>query len=89
MPKSVMTYESMKIHGKDRKVLTTLGAKPFTKGASEILINFLNEHPDLPIVAHNVEYDRDTVLKKAFDRVDNVNSLPPAERWRCTLKMSE
>ena len=84
-----MTYESIKIHGKTKKVLNTLGAKAFTKGASQILINFLNEHPDLPIVAHNAEYDRDTVLKGAFDRVDNANSLPPADRWRCTLKMSE
>ena len=50
---------------------------------------FLNEHPDLPIVAHNVEHDRDKVLNKAFERVENTEALPPNRRWRCTFNKSK
>ena len=40
-----------------------------SKGQVEILLNFLNERKDLPIVAHYVKYDRDDVLKPAFERL--------------------
>ena len=51
-------------------------------------MNFLNTHPDLPIVAHNVEHDRDQVLRPAFERVGAIHNLPKEERWRCTFEMS-
>ena len=65
------------------------GAKEFTKPASDRLMNLLNRHPDLPIVAHNVKYDRDDVLKPAFTKVKNLDKLPPQQRWRCTLAMAK
>ena len=64
-------------------------AKMFTKGSSEILVNFLNTHKDLPIVAHPVDYDRDEVLKEAFEKVGNLERLPGKERWRCTWEMAD
>ena len=53
------------------------------------MANFLTEHPDLPIVAHNESYDHWKVLKPAYDRVDNVKNLPKKERWRCTMKLAQ
>ena len=55
-----------------------------TKGTCEILKNFLNIHPDFPIVSHNVKYDRDKVLRKAFEKLDAAHLMPPEKRWRCT-----
>ena len=52
-------------------------------------MNFLNEKRDLPIVAQNVKYDRDDVLKPAFDRLGIKSKLPNDRRWRCTYLMSE
>ena len=60
-----------------------------SKGACEILKNFLNTHPDLPIVTHNVKYDRDKVLRPAFEKLEAVHLLPPEKRWRCTYELSE
>ena len=54
------------LHGLSRKELERKGAIDWTKGASGILANFLNEHPDLPIVAHGVNYDFKKVLRPAF-----------------------
>ena len=51
-------------------------------------MNYLNIMKDLPIVAHNVEHDRDKVLKPAFKKVDNLDALSPDSRWRCTLEMA-
>ena len=42
-------------------------AKEFTLAWMRILANFLNIEPDYPIVAHYAKYDRDVVLKKAFN----------------------
>ena len=61
----------------------------WSKGESEILANFLTQHPDLPIVAHNEWYDHWKVLKPAFERVGNLEGNPKAERWRCTLKFAK
>ena len=47
-------------------------------------MNFLNEEKDLQIVAHNVGYDRDSVLAKAFKKVGNEDKLPSNDRWDCT-----
>ena len=51
-------------------------------------MNFLNEHKDLPIIAHNVKHDRDQCLKPAFEKVGNLKNLADDERWRCTYEMS-
>ena len=53
-----------------------------------MLVSFLNEHPDIPIVAFNAKYDRDEVLGPAFARVGSLKKFPVAGRWRCTLKLS-
>ena len=53
-----------------------MGAKIFSKRASQRLIDFLNTHKYLKIVAHSAEYDRDEVLGPAFERVENSNNLP-------------
>ena len=50
---------------------------------------FLNKHKDLPIVAHGVKHDRDKVLTQAFKKVDNLDALPPKERWRCSLDLAD
>lgn len=82
-------HSAKKIHGLTPEELERHGARSWTKSASERLANYLNQHPDLPIVAHNVAYDRDKVLKSAFARVENLDGLPKAGRWRCTMELSE
>ena len=72
------------IHGLSKEKLKDLGANAWSKGCSDVLANFLNVHPNFPIVAHNVEYDLDTVLRPAFERVGNMARLPKPERWVCT-----
>ena len=52
-------------------------------------MNFLNEHKDLPIVAHYVKHDRDKVLRPVFKSVDNEAAMPPDSRWRCTCEMAQ
>ena len=64
------------IHGLSKDKLQDLGALEWSYGCSNILANFLDVHPDFPIVAHNVQYDLDTVLRPAFERVDNTMRLP-------------
>ena len=44
------------------------------------MIGFLNEMPDLPIVAHHVNYDYDDVLVPAFRKIGNLDRLPKPER---------
>ena len=51
-------------------------------------MNYLNIHKDLPIVAHWAKYDRDKVLYRAFEKVGNLDKLPPKERWRCTYDLA-
>ena len=53
------------------------------------LANFLNEREDLPIVAHNVNYDLGKVLLPAFRNVGNMKGLPKKERWRCTKELAD
>ena len=54
-----------------------MGAEYLTYGGCEILKNFLNIKPDYPIVAHNAEYERDEVLKPAFDALEAAHYMPP------------
>ena len=65
------------------------GALDWTKGECEKLVNFLNEHKDLPIVAHNESYDHWKVLKPAFEKVGKLEALPKTDRWRCTQKLAQ
>ena len=60
-----------------------------TKGACEILVNFLNQYPNLPIVAHNMTYDRDDVLRPVFKKLDIEKLMPKEQRWKCTVEMSK
>jgi len=53
------------------------------------MVNFLNRHPEFPIVAHCAEYDRDKVLNPAFQRVALASRLPKTDRWRCTVEMAK
>ena len=89
LPQMNITTKAKEINGLNRDTLKKKGAKVFSKGASERIVNFLNEDKDLPIVAHNVWYDLDKALMKTFKRVNMQHILPPKERWRCTMKMSQ
>ena len=88
MPVGKITPGAKKVHGWTKKKLMEKGAKQFTKADSEKLATFLMKYPNLPIVAHNVQHDLDEVLMPAFDNVNNLERLPEAKRWRCTLEMS-
>ena len=52
------------------------------------MANFLGLHPDFPIVAHNMHYDLDAVLRPAFERAGNMARLPKPDRWVCTQELS-
>ena len=54
-----------------------------------MIVNFLNENPDFPIVTHGFKHDYLLVLKPAFEKVDNIERLPKAERWQCTIELSK
>ena len=43
----------------------------------------------MPIIAHNVKYDRDEVLKPAYGKLGNPFGLPRDNRWVCTIKMAD
>lgn len=58
----------------------------FSKSAAERLKNFLNKEKTFPVVAHYAKYDRDDVLKPAFDKV-GVATIS-SERWKCTKEMA-
>ena len=88
MPEGEFTESALRVHGLSRKVLKKKGAKVFTKATSDMIMNYLNIMKDLPIVAHNVEHDRDKVLMPAFKKVGNLDALPPDSRWRCTQEMA-
>ena len=51
-------------------------------------MNYLNTNKDFPIIAFNAQYDRDKVLKPAYKKVNNLDRLPPDNRWRCALEMA-
>ena len=78
-----------KIHGLTYDKLRGLHARKFTKASCEFLHTFLTDCPDLPIVTHGVKFDRDKVLKPAFEKVGAAHFMPPDDRWRCTIDMSE
>ena len=77
-----------KVHQLTVKKLQQLDAVKWTFWRSKLLSDFLHESPDLPIVGHSVTYDKDQVLRPAFDRVKNAKGFPREERWRCTYQLS-
>ena len=84
-----MTEKAIKTHGLTREFLKTKGAKKVSEGQLKILLNFLNEKKDLPIVAHFAKYDRDQVLVPTFQRLGIEKMMSPLERWRCTFELAE
>ena len=88
MPEKAITEEAKRVNGWTKKKLMDKKAKKFTKGESEKLTTFLNKHRDLPIVAHNIKYDRDQVLGPAYLKVKNFEGMPDHKRWKCTYQMS-
>ena len=89
MPVKGFTRDAMRVTGLSKKKLAKMGAKPFTKGQSEILVNFLNECRDLPIVVHCLWVDREKVLEPAFRKVGNLERLPDLERWKDTFVLGK
>ena len=81
--------DAYRIHGLTKDYLQGMGAVEWSKGCSDVLVNFLNMYPDFPIVAHGVDYDLDTVLRPAFERVGNIARLPKLERWVCTQDLAQ
>ena len=88
LPEVEVTDNAQEVNGWTKESLKERGAKKFSLGASKILTNFLNEFPKLKIVAHNVKYDRDDVLEKAYERVGNKEGMPSSDRWECTIEIS-
>ena len=70
MPERDITEEAEKIHGLNVKRLRQKYTRKFTNDSASILAEFLNEYPNIPIVAHGVKFDRDKVLKPAFRKVN-------------------
>ena len=89
MPTRRITTEAEAIHGLSKFRLMMEECKKFSKEASERISEFLHREEGLPIVAHNVSFDRDSVLKAAFKKVENEERLPKDDRWRCTWEMSK
>lgn len=84
MPEGEIKDEATKIHGHSKKMLELFKAQKYSKDKCQILINYLNTHPDIPIVCHNVDFDRDKVLKPAFKKVGMADKMPMDSRWKCT-----
>ena len=51
LPTLKITEEATKVNGLTKEKLQKFGASHWTKGKCEMLAAFLNEFPDLPIVA--------------------------------------
>ena len=77
----------------DEKVSRLVVAKQLTRAGytvtlaenGEQALAFLNEHPDLPIVAFNVDHDRDKTLYPAFLRGNDLYDTDDIkkDRWCC------
>jgi len=88
MPEAKITKSAKDTHGLSKEKLEEKGATSFTKGESERLMNFLNEHKEWPIVAHYAKYDREDVLRPAFEKAGTRKIFPSDGRWRCTFEMA-
>ena len=81
--------ETEKLHKFTKWRLKASNSKRFSRDSAELLIEFLNKYPKIPIVAHAVKFDRDKVLMPALSRVNMQHLMPPKSRWRCTLDLSD
>ena len=59
LPNGKITESALKTHGLDIDTLKQKGAKRFTLDDCQELVGFLNKERGFPIVAHNLEYDKD------------------------------
>ena len=89
MPDKDIDAEAEKLHKFTKWRLKANNSRRFSKTSAELLINFLNKYPNIPIVAHAVKFDRDMVLMPALSRVNMQHLMPPKSRWRCTLDLSD
>ena len=89
MPKSEITDSAFKTHKLTKEILKEKGAKELDRKELERLSNFLNEEKDLPIIAHNAEYDRDDVLEPALNKLLINKSMLQHERWECTIDLAK
>ena len=53
------------------------------------LVRFLNKESSLPIVCHNMSFDRDDVLRPVFKKLNNPKGLPTKDRWVCTYELAK
>ena len=81
LPEGKITKSAENIHGLSKKDLEERGAKRLDTEWVNTLTDFLDKERDLPIVAHNAEYDRDDVLKPAYRKLGLLDTLPDEERW--------
>ena len=89
LPNTPITDSAYKTHRLDVKKLKELGAQRITRADIDILVNFLNEEPDYPIVAHWAKYDREDVLKPVFEYFDKEDKFPSISRWACTIELAK
>ena len=89
LPKGKITKSALDTHKLTLEKLKEKNAKEYTREDSQELAEFLNREPNLPIVAHNVRYDRDSVLKPAFEKVGDLKNMPRDTRWVCTIKLAD
>ena len=89
LPEGNMTASALKTHRLTMEDLKKKGAKPLSRSALERLGNFLRERKDLPIIAHNVKYDIDQVLKPALKKLSLNESWLQENRWECTIKLAD
>lgn len=82
------TKSAIDTHGLTKKRLRELNAKKFGKRTAKMLISFLKQHDDLPIVAFFADYERDKVLTPAFQRLGLDDMAALTARWRCAQQMS-
>ena len=89
MPEKDIDEKAEKLHKLSKWRLKDMDAKRFSKDSARLFINFINQYPNIPIVAHAVKFDRDRVLMPALSKVNMQHMMPLKTRWRCTLDLSD
>ena len=77
------TKEALELHRIGKKKLREVKAKPFDRKRAKVLLDFLNKHDQLPIVAFYAGYDRNKVLNPALQRLGHGDLSDLDERWIC------
>ena len=73
----------MELHKISKKKLREVKAKPFDKKRAKALLEFLNKHDQLPIVAFHAGYDQTKVLNPALQRSGHSDLKALNDRWIC------